>query len=247
MSVAKRLEIASVTQAGDIAKESVDIVVDEHFILEVNGRFLTSFVATPSNIREMIIGHMLDQGYVQSPEEIVNFRIGVEKIFVETKKLHSQSRTEPEFWKTLPSGYTIKSDLKASPEILRRIVKRLNIESDRFREVGGSHTAAIFSGQELLAFADDVGKHNAVDKVVGIAALNKADFSKTILATSGRQPATMIAKAARVGIPISVSLTGAVHSGVALARHVNLTLICMRRGAGMKIYAGPERIVSEPT
>ena len=107
---------------------------------------------------------------------------------------------------------------------------------------GGTHSAAIFHEEKLVAFAEDIGRHNAVDKVIGAAAMKKVEFSKCVIVSSGRQPANMVLKAARVGIPIVASIAGPVNSGVDIAIKTGVTLICFVRGQRMNVYSYPERV-----
>jgi FdhD protein len=105
------------------------------------------------------------------------------------------------------------------------------------------HAAAIFkSDGTLMAFAEDVGRHNAVDKVIGIGALGGVDFGECFLALSGRLTGDIVSKAARVNLPVVASLAAAIDSGINLARTVDLTLIGFVRGKRMNVYTLPERI-----
>jgi len=105
------------------------------------------------------------------------------------------------------------------------------------------HSAALFQNESLVAFAEDIGRHNAVDKVIGIAALQKVDFSRCVLLSSGRQPANMVLKAARVGVPIVASIAGPVYSGIEAALKTGVTLVCFVRGERLNVYSFPERVL----
>jgi FdhD protein len=90
--------------------------------------------------------------------------------------------------------------------------------------------------------AEDVGRHNAVDKVIGMAALNQTKFSDCFLTSTGRLSGDIVFKASKVGLPIVASLGAALDSGVAMAAAANLTLAGFVRGKRMNIYNAPERI-----
>jgi FdhD protein len=105
------------------------------------------------------------------------------------------------------------------------------------------HAAGIFQGNSTtVAFAEDVGRHNAVDKVIGAAIMDKTDLGKCFLVLTGRLTGDMVMKSATVGLPIMASIAAAIDSGIALAREVNLTLVGFVRGKRMNIYGVPERI-----
>jgi formate dehydrogenase accessory protein FdhD len=118
----------------------------------------------------------------------------------------------------------------------------LNFSAETFRKTGGVHVAAIYNGEDVEALAEDIGRHNAVDKVIGIGALNRTDFSACFLALSGRLTGDIVFKAARVGVPIVASLAAAIDSGITMARNTGLTLVGFVRGNRMNIYTFPERV-----
>jgi FdhD protein len=137
----------------------------------------------------------------------------------------------------------VKSNLTVKAEIVFNSVNQLNFKAELFRQTGGVHAAAIYRADgSLVALAEDVGRHNAVDKVLGMAALNQTDFGECFLASSGRLSGDIIFKAAKVGLPIVASLATALDSGIAMAEAANLTLAGFVRGKRMNIYSFPERI-----
>jgi len=137
----------------------------------------------------------------------------------------------------------IKADIKVKAETIQKCVNNLNFIAETFRKTGGVHAAALYrSDGTLLAFAEDVGRHNAVDKVIGIGALSKVNFSECFLAVSGRLTGDMVLKAAKIGLPIVASLAAALDSGVEVAKASNLTLIGFVRGKRMNVYNASERI-----
>lgn len=138
----------------------------------------------------------------------------------------------------------IESSLTLKAETVLNCVGRLNSDAEIFKKTGGVHVAAIYDDTgKLCVFAEDVGRHNAVDKVIGMATLNKIDFRNHFLALSGRLSADIVFKAAKVGLPIVASLAAALSSGIEVAGNANLTLVGFVRGKRMNVYTSPERIV----
>jgi FdhD protein len=138
----------------------------------------------------------------------------------------------------------VKSGLTVKAEILFNSVNQLNFKAELFRKTGGVHAAAIYKADgALVAMAEDVGRHNAVDKVIGMAALNQTDFSGCFLALSGRLSGDVVFKASKVGLPIIGSLAAALSSGIEMAEQANLTLAGFVRGKRMNIYTFDERIL----
>ena len=115
--------------------------------------------------------------------------------------------------------------------------------SETFRKTGGVHVAAVYKADgTLMAFAEDVGRHNAVDKTIGKCFLRKTRFDNCFLVLSGRLTANIVFKAAVVGIPLIASIAAALDSGIEIAKKANLTLIGFVRGRRMNVYNAAERI-----
>jgi len=212
----------------------------------INNKHVATLFSLPTQLKELGIGWILSQAIVKSFDEIINVKLEENNVKVKCKE-----EVEPRIKaiKTLRvvTDRVIKlfvcSNYKVEAKEVLRFAKLLNQKSRLFRLTGGVYSAALFQNEKLVAFAEDVGRHNAVDKVIGIAALKKADFSKCILFSSGRQQANMVLKAARVGIPIVASATGPVYSGIEVSRKTGVTLVCFVRGKRLNVYSYPERIV----
>jgi FdhD protein len=101
----------------------------------------------------------------------------------------------------------------------------------------------LFEDEKLVAFAEDVGRHNAADKAVDAAIQSKVNFSRSILVSSGRQPADMVLKAAKMGIPIVVSIAGPIRSGIIAAESAGVTFVCFFTNREIMVYTYPNRIL----
>ena len=135
--------------------------------------------------------------------------------------------------------------MRVKAQTIFESVNTLNFKAVEFRQTGGVHVAAIYRPDgSMVALAEDVGRHNAVDKVIGMAALAKVTFGDCFMALSGRMSGDVAFKAAKVGLPIVASIAAALSSGIALAEQANLTLVGFVRGKRMNIYTFPERILA---
>ena len=122
--------------------------------------------------------------------------------------------------------------------------RQLNTIAKKFRETGGVHVAALYSMDgKLAALAEDVGRHNAVDKVIGAGVTKNIDFRDFFLTLSGRLAGDIALKAARMKIPLIASLSAAISSGLEAAQLTGITLIGFVRGKRMNVYTYPERIM----
>ena len=138
----------------------------------------------------------------------------------------------------------VKSDLKVKAEVILGAIEQMNQKAKGFKETGGLHDSGIFKADgTMVAFSEDVGRHNTVDKVIGEALLNKENFAECFMFITGRVPGDMIYKAAKVGLPIVASVAAVLNSGVSSAEKANICLVGFVRGKRMNVYTCPERII----
>jgi len=140
----------------------------------------------------------------------------------------------------------VRSDLRVTPAQVLSLSKGFQGASELYRTTHGVHSAALCDRQKILVFAEDIGRHNAVDKVLGRCLLDGIPVSDRILITSGRISSEILFKTAGSGIPVLVSKSAPTDLGVDLARELGITLIGLVRGGGMNVYAGEERIDLPP-
>ncbi|MBS7635924.1 formate dehydrogenase accessory sulfurtransferase FdhD [Candidatus Bathyarchaeota archaeon] len=255
------MEIVKIDTAAKTLQKIEDYVAEERPIhIFLNKRHYATVMCTPKDLKEMVFGHLLTGGMVKAVEEVE--KITVKKDFchvnlktsinLETRlKLVGQlSRVIPSACggpyrpQTLKTLKKINSKTAVRAETIQNCVNNLNCMAENFRKTGGVHAAAVYKTDgTLLAFAEDVGRHNAVDKAIGKCALQKADFNECFLTLSGRLTADIVLKAARVGIPIVASIAAALDSGIEVAKKANLTLIGFVRGRRMNVYNAPERVL----
>jgi FdhD protein len=240
-------------------------MVDEEVAIEtpanifVNDEYVITLLATPELRKELALGWLFTEGVLESTDQITQININNDNINVTTKQPISEEKlrivsvsrllttacglSAKKFFtimsdlkqKTIKSEYAVKADAIIS------MVNRLD-ESRLFRLTGGVHVAALFENEGLVAFAEDVGRHNTIDKVVGLGIQSNVNFSNSVLVSSGRQPADMILKAARMGIPIVVSKAAPIRSGIIAAEKTGITLACFARDPKMNVYTHHSRI-----
>ncbi len=260
----REVEITKLDVAAKTGKKAIDRVAEEKPLhLFVNNTYWATILCSPSNLKELAVGHLLSEGILKSVDEIdeINLKEAENSCHVKLKdavrvenrislsRLHARVVTSA-CGSGSPYQYTrkpakVSSNLAVKADVLFNAVNQLNFKAQLFRQTGGVHAAAICNADgSVVALAEDVGRHNAVDKAIGAAALTGADFGKCFLVSTGRLSGDVVFKAAQVGLPIIGSLAAALSSGIDMAEQANLTLAGFVRGKRMNIYTFPERILS---
>jgi FdhD protein len=260
-----KIKIVRVDVAAGETRKMIDYVAEEKPLhISVNKKHYTTIFCSPSNLKELAVGHLLSGGIIESIEEIEEisfmknsiYRVGLKPNIDLQKRLKLQkpfsriilsTRDSPSPYQIMARLPKVRSGLTVEAQVILSCVNRLNSIAETFRKTGGVHAAAIYkSNGNLVAFAEDIGRHNTVDKVIGMGALSKTAFSECLIALTGRLTGEIVRKTARVGLPVVVSLAAATDSGIAVAKDVGLTLIGFVRRRRMNIYNFPERILSSP-
>jgi len=140
----------------------------------------------------------------------------------------------------------VESDTRFEPADVSDRMRELTEAGHLFRKTGGVHAAAVTDGQMLLAVAEDIGRHNAVDKVIGRCLRQGVDLARTAVLSTGRASADILAKAARTGIPVVVSRGAVTSRAVDLAAASGITLVGFARTGRMNVYAAPWRLGLAP-
>ena len=244
------------------AEKKIDEVAEEKpLYLFINKIFWATILCSPTNLKELAIGHLLSEGVLKSTGEVEEVVLK-EKENICQVKLKSEINVEDRVKisrlhaRVIPSAcgsgsphqYTgkipkVQSSLRVNAKVIFDSVNQLNFKAEGFRKTGGLHVAAIYKRDgSMVALAEDVGRHNAVDKVIGMTALKGIGFGECFVALSGRMSGDVVFKAANVGLPVVASLAAALSSGIEMAEKANVTLAGFVRGKRMNIYTAPERI-----
>lgn len=237
-----------------VVKERAELVaVEASLALIINRRHRINIVASPTALEDLAVGYLISEGIVQGASEIQAVEVRKDQILVTL----AEGAADADLWFEVRSsgcvgvklqnediGVTVNSDLIVRAVTLCSMQEALQKESHVWRETGGCHVAGIFTPDSTLVFtAEDVGRHNALDKVIGRAVRSGMDPSQHIIATSGRLAGGMVAKVARAGFPILLSKAAPLDAGIELARRAGVTLCGFVRGQKLNIYAHPQRII----
>lgn len=252
---------------GGTARDARDAVAVEEPLeirLRAGGetRTLAITMRTPGNDLELAAGFALGEGIVRSRAEIaevVGCDDGSVRIGLTASTMPQTAAFERHFAITSACGVCGRAELQALSERIAPIASDLRIDTETlyalpgrmraaqrvFERTGGIHAAALFDASgTLLAVREDVGRHNALDKLIGWALLEGRDCSATIVLVSGRASYELAQKAACARIPILCSVSAPSSLAIDLATEFDLTLVGFLRDRRANVYAGADRIVS---
>lgn len=256
MMCTKTVEITKINN-GIQQKVTDEIVLEEMMNIFVNKRFHASLLCTPDEKMELAIGFLFAQGVISSIDDVKSVEDMGGNIVCAI--LNNELQSDFQNRRVLTSGCAqgsidlnileeaeikpIKSDKKYSASDILLIMREFNNNSELFKQTGGVHSCAICSSQGIIFFADDIGRHNALDKVIGRSLLDKLALEDKLLMTTGRISSDIAVKAARAGIPVIVSHSAPTEMALNIAKTANITMIGFARGNRMSIYCGEEKII----
>jgi len=220
--------------------------------LIVNDRPVASVKLSPGYEEEFAIGYCFGEGLIESLDQILGVRVEENTAYVEADasfKLAYENYLLSDCisgWRAKIETGEVKVesdfDFEVKAEEILGNMQELRKRSKVWRRTGGVHSVALVSKNKFF-MAEDISRHIAVDKVIGLGIKKRVDFATSYILTSGRLPGDMVIKVARVNIPIIASRTAPLSSGIECAEGTNLTLIGFVRGREMNIYTHPERII----
>jgi FdhD protein len=245
---------------GSLTREDAAVIVEEPLEITVDGVSYATTMRTPGDDLALAAGFCLAEGLIERAEDLGSIQAceleDANQVTVIRAGDHapSEARRAPvvsscglcgrdmidDLLQRLPR---IESDARVSTADLLALGHRLQEAQQLFRPTGGTHAAALFdAGLELLSVAEDVGRHNALDKAVGRLLLAGRLADARVAVLSGRCSFEMVQKVARAGIPIVASVSAPTALAIACAKRTGITLVGFLRRETMTIYAGGERV-----
>ncbi len=247
----------------DGCQELLDpVVVEEPLTVVVNGQPLAILMRTPGQERELAVGFCLSEGYVRRPADVLLVHHCLDEEQARNRvlvRVAPEGFHPPRVMRTVHAACgasfpadddrplpTVASGVRVEAGTILDLGRAMREQQVTHKRVGGTHSAALFdTAGQMVVLAEDIGRHNAVDKAIGHCALWDIPLDDKVLVTSGRASYEMAVKAIRAGIPILATLSAPTSLAVQVAQTQGLTLIGYLRGGRMNVYTRLERVATQ--
>jgi FdhD protein len=231
------------------------VIAEVALTVFVDGRELVTLMCTPWKLNCLILGFLYLEGVIDGADDVAALRVCVPDRVAEvtlTRAIEMPKR------RVLTSGCTggtsfrnyleevqrqrVPSDRQVGVAQLYRLMRELHHQSHLYHESRGVHAAALSDGEALLVVAEDVGRHNCLDKIAGECLLREQPTADHLLLSSGRISSEMLLKAAAMRVPIVVSRTSPTAMSLLLAEHLNVMVVGYVRPDSLNVYTHPWRL-----
>jgi FdhD protein len=232
-----------------------ETIVETPISLTVNGTVWLSFMCTPLNLEAMSVGFLFNEGIIQRMDEVADVRLCEHADNVDVWLHHPAE--QPTNWRRTsgctggvtavdllakPNLSLIGNSFQVRPDAIMNLVEKLFESQELYRDTGGVHTSALSDGEKVLVAADDIGRHNTLDKIAGLCLMNNIWPENRILITTGRISSEMLQKAAQLTVPILISRTSPSSLSIEMAERYGITLIGYARKHRFNVYSNGQRV-----
>lgn len=246
---------------GKDTKRVEDTVVREFpLTILLNNQEVMTLICTPSNLDCLAIGFLFSEGLIKEKSQIKNIFVDLENSLarVETwEDKHMEEGSAPKKFITSSGGRItslhsdisvqkkrgIKSQIEISADEIFSLMDKFVLSSQIFKNTGGVHSAALCDKRDLLLFSEDIGRHNAIDKVFGECILKDVKTDERIIMTSGRVSSEILLKVAKRNVPLLISKSAPTDMGIQLSQDLGITLVGFVRGRRMNVYTHGWRVM----
>jgi len=241
---------------GDWRAVEAEVIAEGMITLYVNGRELAALMCTPRDPLQLALGFLANEEFISGYEEIAIETVCAAGDCVDiwlTKSFWDRPRR-----RVITSGCgggltfadhaahqePVRAQLAIEPQAIGELMNRMQTRDSLYARARGVHTSALSDGERLMVVAEDIGRHNTIDRLRGECLRQGVEPEGLMLLATGRISSEMINKAAKMGCPIVASRTSPTSMSVGLAREWNITLCGYVRRTRMNVYAHSERLVN---
>ncbi len=244
---------------GQLHETYDDYVTEFPLTIMINGEEFATVICSPTHLNELILGFLASEGVILKRQELKQIDIDESKGFVHvelTYNVHDRIQLSNKrlvasccgksrefyFQNDAAIAKTSMSKIQLHPEQVLTMMHRLQDESETFQATGGLHNAAISDGDAFYIHRQDIGRHNALDKLYGYCIENEISVRDKILIFSGRISSEILIKAAKIGVGMIISKSAPTTLAIQLANDLNITAIGFVRNQHFNIYSHAHRI-----
>lgn len=241
-----------------IERTDQPIATEIPFTISANGTEIVTLLCSPSELRELTTGYLYTSGLIAKASDVLEYSCDTKRWLADIslardpdpkileKRLYTSGCGKGVMYASIAevsSRRPIETDLTVTREQVTEVAIWLQRCSELYRETGAVHTAALsVEGAIPQIWCDDVGRHNAVDKVIGTALADGIDLSRCVMVSSGRTSSEILHKAKRANISVSISRGAPTHQTILRARDMGVTIVGFARGGGFTVYSHEKRV-----
>lgn len=235
---------------------NAETIVETPVSLTINAEIWLTFMCTPVDLEAMAVGFLYNEGVIETIDEVASVRLCASGDNVDVWLHHDAKR--PDQWRKTSGctgGITSVEDefeneiylnsngAVIQPEMVGQLINQLFEGQQLYRKTGGVHTSALSDGNRLYLLAEDIGRHNTLDKIAGRYLMENFQLPRRIILTTGRISSEMLQKSARLGASVVISRTAPSSLSIKKAERWGITLIGYARRNRFNVYTHPERIL----
>ncbi len=256
VEISRALNVTRIDAEG--AHEQPDEVIREHpLTVMINGQEIATLMCLPERVEDLTACFLFAEGLVKTREDILSIHIRLDGTYADVE-LSSDFNLPEDFFeeRIIGSGcgkgsfskgdlipcHPLDENLELSYTRILEWMAAFQEQSEVFRRTGGVHAAGLAGPDGLLNFAEDIGRHNAVDKIIGALMMQGGTIHDKAMCTSGRISTEILSKCVKSGIGVIVSRSAPTDRAVEMAEQMNVLLIGFVRAKRMNVYTFPERV-----
>ncbi|MFO7773972.1 MAG: formate dehydrogenase accessory sulfurtransferase FdhD [Dehalococcoidia bacterium] len=256
----EKFSILKLSDKGGSNTEEV-VARESPLTIILNDQELVTLLCSPTDLTYLAVGFLSSEGLLKDKDEIRNILVDDERGMVRLETTGDKGFSQDVLFKRFISSgcgkgasfyspadaatQKVESQMEISTEEVLDLVHRFQHGSHVYLATHGVHSAALCDSKSILVFSEDVGRHNAIDKIFGRCLLEDIPTNDRIIITSGRISSEILHKVAKRGIPIIISISAPTNLGVRIADTLGITLVASVRGKRMSVYTAAWRIAHD--
>jgi FdhD protein len=240
--------------AGKVRPVAGGLIEEAWIGLYVNGQELATLMCSPTDEEALALGFLYNEGVIRSLDDVRLVQASMTRTTVDV--FLTRPDFDPPRRMVLTSGCSggisfrnlaeiyppLVTDFTTTPDVILARLRDLQKAGSLYRRVGSVHTSVLGNEQDVLISAQDVGRHNTIDKIAGKALQTRIEMRDRVLLTSGRISSEMMSKARQMGVPVVASRTGPTSLAVQLARAWHICVVGYIHLGKMQVYTHPYRL-----